>query len=108
MAGRRQYQSSVVHRPLSFVFRLSSSEIDRLRSTLIVHRPSGRILPIVKPQPLTLEQLLVFVERAARGDRRLLVSLFRQFQQLARLPQAPPEERARVRSCHAVMGEAQT
>lgn len=44
-------------------------------------------------QPITLDQLLVFVERAVRGERRLLVELFRQFQRLASLPEAPPEER---------------
>jgi hypothetical protein len=44
-------------------------------------------------QPITIEQLLVYVERAVRGDRQLLVGLFRQFQRLAGLSTAPPEER---------------
>lgn len=44
-------------------------------------------------QPVTLEQLLVYVERAVRGDRRLLVELFRQLQRLAKLSSAPPEDR---------------
>jgi hypothetical protein len=43
---------------------------------------------------VSLETLLEYVERAVRGDRRLLVQLFRTFQQLAGLPDAPPEERA--------------
>lgn len=43
---------------------------------------------------MTLEQLLVFVEQAVRGDRRLLVQLFRTMQQLAQHPSAPAEERA--------------
>lgn len=43
---------------------------------------------------VTLEQLLEFVERAVRGDRNLLVGLFRTLQQLANHPTAPPEERA--------------
>jgi hypothetical protein len=43
--------------------------------------------------PVTLEELLVYVERAARGDRRLLVALFKQLQRLARHPTAPPEDR---------------
>ena len=42
---------------------------------------------------VTLEQLLLFVERAVRGDRNLLVALFRTLQQLAHHPTAPPEER---------------
>ena len=40
-----------------------------------------------------LDVLLGFVERAVRGDRRLLVQLFCQLQRLAHLPDAPPEER---------------
>lgn len=40
-----------------------------------------------------LDQLLEYVERAVRGDRPLLVSLFRQFQRLAHHPDAPEEER---------------
>lgn len=40
-----------------------------------------------------LDQLLGYVERAVRGDRRLLVQLFRQMQRLAHLPAAPPVER---------------
>lgn len=44
-------------------------------------------------QPITLEQLLLYVERAACGDRQLLVQLFRQLQRLAHLPSAPPEDR---------------
>lgn len=43
---------------------------------------------------MSLEELLVFVERAVRGDRKLLVQLFRTLQQLAHHPDAPPEERA--------------
>ncbi len=42
---------------------------------------------------LPLDQLLGYVEQAVRGDRRLLVGLFRQFQRLAHHPSAPPEER---------------
>jgi hypothetical protein len=46
------------------------------------------------PEPgVPLDQLLGYVERAVRGDRRLLVQLFRQMQRLAHLPSAPPEER---------------
>jgi len=44
-------------------------------------------------QPITLDQLLVLVERAVRGERQLLVALFRQLRRLASLPEAPPEER---------------
>jgi hypothetical protein len=42
---------------------------------------------------LPLNQLLVYVERAVRGDRRLRVGLFRECQRLSRLEAAPPEER---------------
>jgi hypothetical protein len=42
---------------------------------------------------LTLEELLGYVEKAACGDRRLLVQLFRTLQQLAHHPTAPPAER---------------
>lgn len=42
---------------------------------------------------LSLEQLLGYVEQAVRGDRRLLVSLFRELQRLAHHPTAPAEER---------------
>jgi hypothetical protein len=42
---------------------------------------------------LTLEELLGFVEKAACGDRRLLVQLFRTLQQLAHHPTAPLAER---------------
>jgi hypothetical protein len=42
---------------------------------------------------LSLEQLLGYVEQAVCGDRRLLVSLFRELQRLAHHPTAPPEER---------------
>lgn len=45
------------------------------------------------PETLTLEQLLAYVEQAVCGDRKLLVQLFRTFQQLAHHPSAPPEER---------------
>jgi hypothetical protein len=48
----------------------------------------------VSSQPLTLEKLLGLVEHSVRGDRRLLVQLFRTLQQLARLPSAPPDEQA--------------
>lgn len=41
---------------------------------------------------VSLEDLLVYVEQAVRGDRRLLKQLFRQFEILACLPSAPPEE----------------
>jgi hypothetical protein len=44
-------------------------------------------------QPITLKQLLVYVERAVRGDRQLLVGLFQQLERLAHLPSAPREER---------------
>lgn len=40
-----------------------------------------------------LDQILLLVERAIRGDRQLLVQLFHTFQRLAYLPQAPPEGR---------------
>ncbi len=40
-----------------------------------------------------LDQILSFVERAIKGDRRLLVQLFHTFQRLTHLPEAPPEER---------------
>jgi len=42
---------------------------------------------------MTLQQLLVYVERAVRGDRKLLVQLQRTFQQMASRPQVPPQER---------------
>lgn len=45
-------------------------------------------------QGITLEQLLVYVEQAVQSDRRLLVQLFREMQQLAHHPSAPPEEQA--------------
>ncbi|MFM8320920.1 MAG: hypothetical protein ACKOC5_08415 [Chloroflexota bacterium] len=47
----------------------------------------------VEDQGIPLDQLLSYVERAVRGDRRLLTGLFRQFQRLAHHPSAPPEER---------------
>lgn len=40
-----------------------------------------------------LEHLLEYVERAVRGDRALLVSLFRTLQRLANHPTAAPEDR---------------
>ena len=40
-----------------------------------------------------LDILLGYVERAVRGDRLLLVQLFRELQRLAHLKGAPPEER---------------
>ena len=43
---------------------------------------------------LPLDQLLAYVERAARGDRRLSGQLYNQFQQLANMRTAPPDERA--------------
>lgn len=42
---------------------------------------------------MTLDQLLVYVERAVRGDRKLLVQLQRTFQQMSSHPQVPLEER---------------
>jgi hypothetical protein len=42
---------------------------------------------------MTLAQLLVYVERAVGGDRRLLVQLQRTFQQMSSHPQVPPQER---------------
>lgn len=45
-------------------------------------------------QGISLEQLLVYVERAVQQDRRLLVQLFRELQQLAHHPSVPPEEQA--------------
>jgi hypothetical protein len=41
-----------------------------------------------------LDQLLLYVERAVRSDRRLLIQLFRTFQQLSSHPSAPSEDRA--------------
>jgi hypothetical protein len=43
---------------------------------------------------VSIEQLLEYVGRALDGDRRLSDRLFWQFQRLAALPSAPPEERA--------------
>jgi hypothetical protein len=40
-----------------------------------------------------LDQLLAYIERAVRGDRRLRVQLFREMQRLAHHPSAPLEER---------------
>lgn len=42
---------------------------------------------------VSLDQLLTYVERAVRGDRRLLTQLFREMQRLAHHPTAPSEER---------------
>lgn len=57
-------------------------------------------------EALTLEQLLVYVEQAVRGDRRLLVQLFRELQRLARHPTAPPEEKALAELlCRVLMGD---
>ncbi|MEJ2706979.1 MAG: hypothetical protein P8074_05130 [Anaerolineales bacterium] len=42
---------------------------------------------------VTLQQLLVYVERAVRGDRKLLVQLQRTFQQMTSHPGVPTEER---------------
>lgn len=47
----------------------------------------------MESQGVSLEQLLELVERAAGGDRRLLVQLFRVMQQLAHNPSATPEDR---------------
>jgi hypothetical protein len=53
-----------------------------------------------------LDQLLVYVEQAVRGDRHLLVQLFRQFQLLAHHPTAPGEERLLGEIlCLVLMGE---
>jgi hypothetical protein len=49
---------------------------------------------LLSQQGITLEQLLVYVERAVQSDRRLLVQLIREMQQLAHHPTAPPEEQA--------------
>ena len=43
---------------------------------------------------LTLDRLLVYVERALRGDRRLQAQLLATMRQLAVNPGAPEEERA--------------
>jgi hypothetical protein len=45
-------------------------------------------------QGVPLDQLLGYIERAACGERLLLVRLFRTMQQLARHPDALPEDRA--------------
>lgn len=45
-------------------------------------------------EPVSLTEVLAYIERALRGDRRLLTQLFREFQQLANHPSAPQEERA--------------
>ena len=42
---------------------------------------------------VSLHQVLGYVERALTKDRRLLVQLFHQFQQLARQPGIPAPER---------------
>jgi hypothetical protein len=42
---------------------------------------------------MTLQQLLVYVERAVRGDRKLLVQLQHTFQQKTSQPGVPAEER---------------
>ena len=41
-----------------------------------------------------LDEVLAYVERALRGDRRLASQLHQTFLQLANHPTAPPEERA--------------
>lgn len=43
---------------------------------------------------VSLEEILVYVERALKGDRQLRSQLFTEFQQLANHPDAPAEERA--------------
>ena len=56
-------------------------------------------------EDLTLEQLLVFVERALNGDRLLLVQLYHELQRLAQHPSAPAEERALADVlCRVLMG----
>lgn len=45
-------------------------------------------------EPVSLTDLLVYVEQALQGDRRMLTQLFREFQHLANHPTAPPEERS--------------
>ena len=43
-------------------------------------------------QGVSLQQVLVYVERALTSDRRLLVQLYHQFQQLAKQPGVPAAE----------------
>jgi len=43
-------------------------------------------------QGISLQQVLVYVEQALTGDRRLLVQLFHQFQQMAKQPGVPSAE----------------
>ena len=43
-------------------------------------------------QGVSLRQVLVYVEQALTGDRRLLVQLFHQFQQMAKQPGVPVAE----------------
>jgi hypothetical protein len=53
-----------------------------------------------------LDQVLEYIERAVRGDRRLRVQLFWQMQRLAHLPGAPIEERRLGEIlCAVLMGE---
>jgi hypothetical protein len=53
-------------------------------------RPGG----ILNPSGVKLEEVLVYVERALSGDRKLSNQLFQTFLQLSNHPSAPPEERA--------------
>jgi hypothetical protein len=43
-------------------------------------------------QGVSLQQVLVYVERALTSDRRLLVQLYYQFQQMAKRPGVPGAE----------------
>lgn len=43
-------------------------------------------------QGVSLQQVLVYIEQALTGDRRLLVQLFHQFQQMANQPGVPVAE----------------
>lgn len=43
-------------------------------------------------QGVSLQQVLVYVERALTSDRRLLVQLYHQFQQMAKQPGIPVAE----------------
>jgi hypothetical protein len=61
------------------------------RMTQAAPPPAGEA-PEASPG-VPLDVLLGYVERAVRGDRLLLVQLFRELQRLARLGGAPPVER---------------
>ena len=59
-----------------------------------------------KQQGVSLQQVLVYVEQALTGDRRLLVQLFHQFQQMAKQPGVPVAERRLAEVlCSILMGE---